>query len=350
MIRSASRAEKIDVSIGAVVVNWNNPSDTLQCLESLCSAAPLPSRVVVIDNGSADDSTKQFTEWAMQRGLDFELIGRDENSPGPARADPPSRLSGQPWLTIVRLGANLGFAGGSNAGLALLKPESSLTHFLLLNNDALVAPDYFAEIAAALESRLQVGLCIGTIYELPNRSRVWYAGGRIVPLRALVAHNRCVPVRSDPIATEFVTGCAMVIAREALDSVGLLAECYFPGYMEDAEYSWRVQAKGFDLIYAPRAVVYHKIGATFGARATSTLTAYHLNRHRVFFVRRNLRGARRLAAMLYMTLSKPGRAFIDILQGRPDIGWATLRGTLAGLVASTADTAPTGSLARRPPG
>jgi len=64
----------------------------------------------------------------------------------------------------------------------------------------------------------------------------------------------------------------------------------------------------------------------------SPLAAYHQNRHRLYFVRRNLRGLRRVAAIGYMMLTKPGRAALDAVQGRPRIGWATLRGTLAGLV------------------
>ena len=147
-----------------------------------------------------------------------------------------------------------------------------------------------------------------------------------------------VPEAAAPVETEFVTGCAMVISRAALERVGMLAECYFPGYMEDAEYSWRVRGCGLDLMYAPRAAVYHKVAATFGARAVSSLAAYHQNRHRLFFVRRNLRGARRLAAMLYMMVTKPARAVIDVLQGRPGIGWATVRGTIAGLVSTPIQT------------
>jgi hypothetical protein len=229
---------------------------------------------------------------------------------------------------------NLGFAGGNNVGLAILERESRLTHFLLLNNDAVVTADYFSVMIPVLASRPRAGLCIGTIYELANRSRVWYAGGRMMPLRALVLHELRAPTDTGPSATEFVTGCAMVISRAVLETVGRLAECYFPGYMEDAEYSWRVRAAGFELLFVPRAVVYHKIGATFGARFTSTLTAYHQNRHRLYFVRRNLSGVTRFAAVAYMLVTKPGRAVIDMLQGRRDIGWATLRGTWDGLTAS----------------
>jgi GT2 family glycosyltransferase len=318
-------------SIGTVVVNWNNPSDTVDCLESLHVASPRPPRVVVVDNGSVDDSPRRIAQWAAGRGISCEFIrGLDETTALEAGAT-------SPWLTIASVGKNLGFAGGNNVGLALLYADATLKNFLLLNNDAVVAPNYFQEMRAALQTTPSAGLTIGTIYQLPDRERVWYAGGRMLPLRALVAHNVDLPVRSEPARTEFITGCAMVIGRDALDRVGLLAECYFPGYMEDAEYSLRVSRSGLDLIYAPRALVYHKVGATFGARSTSPATAYFQTRHRLFFARRNLHGASLLVALIYMATTKPARALVDVLCGRLRVGWATLRGTVAGFLMPAGD-------------
>jgi GT2 family glycosyltransferase len=313
------------VSVGVVIVNWRNAADTVLCLESLAAATPRPARVVVIDNGSGDGSFDALTLWAVRQSLSFESF--DAGVGGP-------KAHGREWLSIVRAEANRGFAGGNNIGLALLEREPQLTHFLLLNNDAIVAPDYFGEMHQVLAQHPRAGLCTGTIYELADRRRVWYAGGRMLPLRALATHELQRPPTDEPIGTAFVTGCAMVISRAALERVGLLAECYFPGYMEDVEYSWRVLAAGLELVYAPRPVVYHKIGASFGARATSTLTAYHQNRHRLYFVRRNLHGFQRLIAITYMIVTKPGRALLDLLKGRPHIAWATLRGTWAGLTAA----------------
>ena len=74
-----------------------------------------------------------------------------------------------------------------------------------------------------------------------------------------------------PIPTEFVTGCAMTISRRLLDRIGGLPECYFPGYSEDAEYSRRARDAGFQVLYAPKAIVYHKVGATAGHAKTSPL-------------------------------------------------------------------------------
>jgi GT2 family glycosyltransferase len=128
----------------------------------------------------------------------------------------------------------------------------------------------------------------------------------------------------------------MLISRDALAAVGLLPECYFPAYMEDAEYSVRACRAGFPVIYAPRVIAYHKVGASLGLAAVTPRVAYALNRHRGFYVRRNMTGWTRAAALGYLILTKPGRAALETIRGRPRIGWAVFTGFLAGLFSLSA--------------
>ena len=207
------------------------------------------------------------------------------------------------------------------------------THALLLNNDATVAPDYFAELATALDEAPDAGLLSGTIVEAAPPHRVWYAGGIARPLRALMLHARALPADDRPRDTEFVCGCSMVIGRPVVDALGLLPDCYFPGYCEDAEYSTRARRRGFRLVYAPRPRVFHKVGASFGLPGVTPSTAFWQNRHRVFYVRRNLRGVQRWTAFAYLLVTKPGRALVEAARGRPGVGWAIFRGMVAGFVA-----------------
>lgn len=311
------------MTIGVIVLNWNGHRDTLECLESLTRADPRPKAVNVVDNASSDDSLARIEAWARDRGVSYRMVQvQGENAP-----DPGNHL---PWLTILACDANRGFAGGNNVALRYLQRCPTIDHFMLLNNDAVVAQDFFAHINAALNRFPNAGLVTGTIYEAAPPNRVWYAGGRFLPTRALVAHDLTVPACDDPIETNFVSGCVMLISRQVLKTVGLLEECYYPVYVEDAEYSYRVHEAGLAVVYAPSAVAYHKVGSTINRRCTSAFVAFCLNRHRLFFVRRNLRGTRKLAAFLYMAITKPGRALVETLSGRPRTGWATLRGTLAG--------------------
>lgn len=294
--------------IGVVVVNWNGYSDTVACLESLLAAEPGPARVVVVDNASADGSAAELSRWI-------------------AHAD----CATPPRLTLLSSDTNRGFAGANNLGIASLDPDRGIGHFLLLNNDATVRADFFAELSRALHDVPDAGIVGTTIIEAGVSQRVWYAGGRFVPLRALALHLLEVPQDCTAVLTEFVTGCAMLVSRPAWTLLGPLPECYFM-YLEDAEYSHRACAAGLPVMYAPRAVAYHVVGATVGRAVPVPQVAFWKTRSRALFVRRNLAGWHRWGALLYLLATKPGRALWETLAGRPALGWAVVRGTLEGLL------------------
>ena len=317
-------------AVGVVVLNWNGWRDTIACLESLIRASPSASRVVVVDNASRDDSMEQLVAWAENVGVELMTAREDERAAATPRNFPA--------VTLIRSSWNRGFSGGCNVGLRFLESAAELTHYLLLNNDATVAADYFARVDDALDAVPRAGLLCGTIFEgMPPSCRVWYAGGSSSPLRALVSHQVEVPESAVPIPTSFITGCAMIISRDALATVGLMPECYFPAYMEDAEYSLRVRRAGFPAVYAPRVLAYHKVGASLGVAAIRPAVVRAFNRHRAFYVRRNMTGWTRRAALAYLIVTKPARAAVEALRGRPRIGWAVLAGFVSGLFSKAAD-------------
>jgi len=297
--------------IGVVVINWNGLADTLACLESLVAATPEPVRVVVVDNGSTDGSLHALRDWqAARRGQ------------GAGSA-----------VTILASSTNRGFSGANNVGVEYLCADPAIGHFLLLNNDATVDPGFFREMARALAAAPDAGIVGATIYVTARPGEVWYAGGRFLPLRSLVRHERTVPRDGAPLPTQFVTGCAMLIARRAWETLGPLAECYFI-YFEDAEYSWRAHAAGLPVLYAPRAVVHHAVGASVTRQWPDPRVVRVQTRNRALFVRRNLSGWTRWGALAYLVVTKPGRALVETLRGRPALGWAFFRGMLDGLMTS----------------
>jgi GT2 family glycosyltransferase len=296
-----------DTSIGVVVLNWNNGDDTVSCLSNLLECSPRPERAVVVDNGSEDDSLSRIREWKS----------------GNASA-------AQDWLEVIAAGANLGFAGGSNVGIRYLLENTAVTHVLLLNNDATVGEGFFRDLKEAVAQVPGAGIIGPTILEEDDRSKVWYAGGVEIPFRALVQHTVEIPESAEPRDTEFVTGCAMLMSRSLLESAGVLAECYFPAYFEDGDYCHRALDAGYRVIYAPKPVAYHKVGSTVRAANIALPLTYHKNRLRVIYARRNYKGATKVVALLYLAVTKPVRALVDTIKGRPRHGWAVLSGAVAG--------------------
>jgi GT2 family glycosyltransferase len=302
-----------EYSFGVVILNWNNADDTIACLKALERADPQPQHVVVVDNGSADDSLDAIESWLSQG--QWLRHGPFEESFG-----------------LIPAGENLGFAGGTNRGIDWLMLKRDVTHVVLLNNDATVSPSFFADTADALREIGEDAIVGPTIYEDPARDRLWYAGATEIPMRALVEHTLSKPASSVPRPTDFVSGCAMIISRGVIEKIGMLAECFFPAYFEDGDFCQRARKAGIPVMYAPAPVVYHKVGSTVRAANIETVLVHAKNRLRVVYVRRNYTGAQKFLALSYLALTKPAKFVVETLTGHPRHGWAILSGASAGFL------------------
>jgi GT2 family glycosyltransferase len=312
----------LDTARWAIVIpSFNHADDAVTCLASLRRAHRRPERVILVDDASTEDAVTKIADWAAQSAESYEVVDSDELE---------ARKSAKVWLTIVASRKNSGFAVSCNVGLRFVRDHTDAPFVLLLNNDAAVAPSYFPDIAAAIQTVPNVGLATGTIYEWDRRT-VWYAGGRFNPLRAVAEHYLDVPSDGQPRRTEFICGCTMLISRAVLEKVGVLPELYSPCYCEDADYSLQVAKSGFELLYVPGAQAFHRVSSSLGREIRSPQVIYWFNRNRGYAMRRNYTGWRRAGGMAYLALTKPARAVWEVLNGRPKSGAAFIRGTVAGL-------------------
>jgi len=222
----------------AVVLNWNGGDDTLAALASLKG---IPT--ICVDNGSTDGSDALVEE----------------------------RF---PEVALVRTGANLGFAGGNNIGLRVAL-ERGADWVLLLNNDAVAEPGLPAALARAAVARPDAGLLACKVL-FEDGETVQYAGadfnarfgysGRSVGHGGPDTFHELRDVgRAD--------GAAMAVSRPAAERAGLLDESLF-AYVEDVEWSLRIRAAGFAVVFVPDAVVRHKGSGATGGRASTTNLYY----------------------------------------------------------------------------
>jgi len=254
-------------SVTAIVLNWNNAPDTIACLASLAQQ-DYPHRVLVVDNGSTDDSV--------------------------------ARIAGAyPAVEILQTGANLGYAGGNNAGIRKAL-EDGAEYVLVLNNDTVAERSMLSALVAAMESDASVGIASPKILYYDDPERVWCAGAsidwRTGATRRLGADQQDDPAQDrGPVDVDFVSGCAMLVRREAIESVGVLDEDYFL-YYEETDWCVRLASRGWRMVYEPTARMYHKVSATLGLG--SPITDYYMNRNVLRFLARNGHGAGRYAAMV----------------------------------------------------
>ena len=251
-------------AVAVIVVNWNGGPLLSRCTASVRATSPTVP-IVVVDNGSTDDSVD-------------EAIAQD------------------PEVTVVRLPENLGFAGGANAGIA-----ATTTPFVaLLNNDAIARPGWItgllepfiepsgARVAATTGRVLLEGVYVPVPPQERDRLALvdehghrWARAESGSPGELLVNSTGNVLTRSgngrdrdwlvpDGRATTATdvfgfNGGSCMLRRSALDDVGLLDPTFFM-YYEDTELSWRLRRRGWQVRHAPTALTVHQHAASSGTR------------------------------------------------------------------------------------
>jgi GT2 family glycosyltransferase len=287
----------------AVVLNWNGGEDTPRALASLAGI-----ETICVDNGSTDGSDAEVERF--------------------------------PEVELIRNGANLGFAGGNNVGIRRALDRGA-DWVLLLNNDAVAEVGLAGALERAAALRPDAGLLACKVLFEDGRT-VMYAGASF---RAWLGYSgRRVghggPDRFHELAdVGRADGAAMAVSRIAAEQVGLLDEGLF-AYVEDVDWSLRMQAAGFAVVFVPDAVVRHRGSASTGG-AASTAALYYSARNTIAVCERarplprGLRALRRgvvVATHLAQAASHPRRreAAQAVLSG-----WRDARAGIGGPRAAT---------------
>lgn len=116
--------------VGIVILDYNNASDTINCIESVVKYTPKGAyKLVVVENGSNDGTVNAISQYVKQ--YEDYMIG-DDNSTYPINL---------PFITLFNSRTNDGYARGNNKGLMLLDKDEDITHVMILNNDILFIED-----------------------------------------------------------------------------------------------------------------------------------------------------------------------------------------------------------------
>jgi len=274
-----------------ILVNWNGWQDTLACVES-CRTLSYPNfEMVVIDNGSTDDSVARIRK----------------------------RF---PDVRIITAGANLGFAGGNNLGITWAL-ERGASYVWLLNNDTVVEETSLSALVEALERNPSAGIVGSKIYFFDRPATLWFAGGFVSPSRGWTYHRgegeRDNGQYDSEEDIDYATGASLLVRREAVEQIGPMSEDYFL-YWEETDWCERARQAGWRVVYVPTSRIWHKVGASI-ADDRSHLRARYEGRNRVLFYQRNR--PRETARVAGFALAS---ALSLMLRGRPQSGLSLARG------------------------
>lgn len=224
-----------------IILNYNVYKDALECVASVRASTCGAVSILVIDNGSTDDSVSVLSR-QLPKGVAF--------------------LKNQ----------NTGYAGGNNLGLRWgLKHGAD--YFFILNPDTRVKPDTIEKLVHFAQSAgPEVGFMGPRIFHPSQPPTIYSNGGHIhwsltkATLRDHGRYAKDLELTKDPFVTEYVTGTALFLSRTTLHKVGLMREDYFL-YYEDTDWSLRCRKLGFKLFIVPAAVIYHEESKSTGLKS-----------------------------------------------------------------------------------
>ncbi|MFT4155795.1 glycosyltransferase family 2 protein [Parafilimonas sp.] len=254
--------------ISIITINYNNADITADLLRSILCLQYANTEVIVVDNASGENPSEKLK-------------------------------SVLPSVKIILSDKNLGFAGGNNLGIKQAKGD----YLFFVNNDTELTPTILEGLLEIFHNYPDAGVASPKFHYYYAPGTIEFAGYNAV--NTFTARNSMVGCRTkdegqyDAISkTNYGHGGGMMVSRRVIDEVGLMPEVYFL-YYEEFDWCEQIKKKGFNIYYQYKSLIYHKESMSVGK--TSTLKTFYLNRNRILFMRRNVKGISFLGFAFYYT-------------------------------------------------
>jgi GT2 family glycosyltransferase len=215
-----------------LILAWNRWDLTKRCLDTLQRTDLTDSEVLVVDNGSTDET--------------------------------PRALVGYSWVRVVTNASNLGYVRGNNAGIAAADPHSDI---VLLNNDLVFEQaDWLLRLRSFSQESPETGI-VGCRLRLPD-GRLLHAGTFILPDtmwgQQLGSLQKDIGQFSSRREVEGIVFACAYVKREVIEKIGGLSED-FQSYFEDTDYCLRAKEAGFKtMLCGDVTLVHDEHGSTSG--------------------------------------------------------------------------------------
>ncbi len=290
-----SRQEARTAEVTVVVPNYNGAAYLERCLSGIWSQT-IPVKVIAVDNASTDGS-RSILERAEAAG----------------------------HLRLIREEQNTGFAFAVNVGIQACDTD----YILLLNNDAILAPDAAEQMLAAIQRDPKIFSVSARMMQMHDPDHIDDSGDLFCALGWAFSPGRDALAQGRFLKPCDVTSAcagAALYRRSAFEQVGLFDPNHFC-YLEDVDLGWRARILGFRNVYEPSAEVLHAGSAVSGSRHNafkSQLTAANT----LYMIHKNMAGWQKL---LNAPLLLAGILIKQVYFARKGLGWAYCQGLLRGM-------------------
>ena len=281
-------------AISIIIPHLNGRHHLDDCLQSLRRQTWRDFEALLVDNGSTDGTQDYVAE-------------------------------NYPEVKLIQLPENRGFTGACNAGWQAARGEI----IILLNNDTEADPRWLAEVMAAFDRHPRAGSIASKMLLFDRRDHL-HTAGDFYRMDGIPGNRGVWQADMGQFDQEEMVfsacGGSSAYRRALLDEIGFLDDDFFFS-CEDVDVGWRANLAGWEVWYAPTAVIYHKLKATGGAVTGS----YYDGRNFLYLIWKNypaslLRQNGRLIARAQLNITK------EALQNwRGEAARARLRGQWAGL-------------------
>lgn len=220
--------------VAVVVINYKAADDTIACVNALLKQSFSDFTIVVVENGSHDNSLKKIEELAKRHKEKVIPLYNDKN---------------------------LGFTGGANTGITWAQSHN-YTYVALLNNDAVADKHWLESLIRRAKQNNECGIITSLLLHIDGKTidstgEQYSTWGLSFPRD----RNKKASAASTGGFVLGATGGASLYRMDMLDQIGLFDDIYF-AYYEDIDLSFRAQLRGWKVYYEPSAIAFHKQGAT----------------------------------------------------------------------------------------
>lgn len=242
--------------VAIIILNWNGWEDTIECLESLYRITYPNYDVVVVDNGSENESVQKirgycegeieveskFFEYSSEnKPIKIIEYTREEAEVGGGKENGIIDLPSNGKLILIKNEENYGFAEGNNIGTRYALKALNPNYVLLLNNDTVVDTEFLGELVKVGEGDERVGVVGPKVYYYDEPTRLWAIGYQKKSM-GKIADGRY----NDITEVKWIVGCAFFVRTSVIEKVGLLDPELFL-YGEEDDYCMRMEEVGYTL-------------------------------------------------------------------------------------------------------
>lgn len=224
-----------------------------------------------------------------------------------------------PYINVIRLSTNLGFAKGYNEALKIVDAQ----YFMILNSDVEITEGWLKPLVEFLDCREEVGVCMPKIKSAFYKDYFEYAGasggfidyfGYPFCRGRILSHIERDCGQYDCNKEIFwASGAAMLIKSDLYRKLGGFDDNFF-AHMEEIDLCWRAKTMGYQVWVVPESVVYHVGGGTLPNNSPKKL---YLNyRNNLLMLYKNL-PSNRLWAVIFARMLLDGlSAVLYFFQGK----------------------------------